>query len=348
MNYYYNKDGKNYGPVTIEELQALAEQGEIQRQTPVIQKGQKEWMRWGSLEDSLVSEAAPVAKPAPAPRRAPKTEPLQLSDKLAFVGKITAVYDKIDGACERLCRGGLAAAPEQYKKKMSLLNGFVGIGTLLCVLCLCIGLGLYQSPLVFLVVMIVGAVLQYISYQMYCAMSPLLFGEKIKLSSMWLPRILAFACVPLILACLGMMFVNSSVSTFMTMIGGMITLLAVAYCSLGCSNTFVEINQEGIVPGRELINLVRFLVRVFFTTVHVLTPVYMLLASLVLLLHDKKELFAADPMSLLFSMFGTFAGGVAYALPIAVLPIITLPLFYLNSFLPDFAESFFTRGDNKS
>lgn len=346
MKYYYNKDGVNHGPVTIEELCALAEQGEIQKQTPVIEKGKKEWMRWRALEEMYMSGGRvgdPVNQPA---RKAP--EPIKdtpaLAEKLAFVSKITRVYDKIDGACEKLCRGGYVNSPELYKQNLSLLNGLVGVGTLLCILCYCSANGVYQNVGIFLAVLAGGAVVQYISYQMYCAMLPLLFGSKIKLSSMWLPRILAFACVPLILACVFGAFAGGGAVWFLTMLGGLFTLAGVGYYCLNCTNLSVKICQDDVVPGRELINLVRFLVRVVFTTLHVLTPVYMLLTSLILLIGEKKEMMTAGN---LLDMFSDMRA-MPVTLAVAVLPIILLPLFYICSFIPDFVESFFTRSDNKS
>lgn len=345
MKYYYNKDGVNYGPVTIEELRALAAQGEIQKQTPVIEKGKKEWMRWRALEESFVNEKPSIEHEVHTPQSKPepKADPVSLADRFAFIGKITCVYDKIDGLCEKLCQGKLVGDTEQYIKNLSLLNGLVGVGTLLCALCYCWAEDLFTNMASLLVVLLGGVVLQYISYQMYCAMLPLLFGSKIKLSSMWLPRIIAFACVPVVLAGVVGAIFWGGINMFLLMLGVIFTFVCMGYYCLNCKKLFVELSQSNVVPGREFLNLVRFLVRVVFITLHVLTPVYMLLASLILLFIDKKA-------ALSYHSFGSFAAdsvASSIALYAAVLPLILLPLFYIFSFIPDFLEAVFARNDNK-
>lgn len=365
MKYYYNKDGKNHGPVTLEELRALAAAGEIQRQTPVIQVGKKEWMRWGALQDSLESEPAeePAAKPqrpAESPRPATRvnisraavvedaSEPA--AERFAFIGKITRVYDMIDTLCDKICflPGGLVDTPEQCKKNLSFLNGIVGIGTLLCVLCLCLGNGFYQNLGLFLGLLLGGAVVQYVCYQMYSAMLPLLFGKKIKLSSLWLPRTLTLVSALLILGCVGMMLINTTLSDALMWLSVILYLAGMAYSCTNCRRLTVDESPEEVVPGREFLNIFRFLTRVSFATLHVLTPVWMLLSALMLLLGGQAGKFPPGMTpSVDHLFFLVMDKNIVYALVISVLPVITLPLFYFSCFIPDFLESFFTAGDTK-
>ena len=361
MKYYYNKDGKNYGPVTIEELFALAEQGEIQPQTPVIAAGTKEWTSWGALQESLQGEPEPA--PAPAPQRpAAAARPrvaarpsakaaASASDKGAFINKIPQVYDMIDRMCEKICYlpGGVVDTPEQYKKNLSFLNAIAGVGTILCVICFILANGLYLNIGVLLGLLVAGAVIQYICYQMYSAMMPLLFGKKIKLSSLWLPRTLALFCVLLILAYVLLNLKDTGISSFLMNLGPVLILLGVGYSCVNCTKLSVEVCPEDVVPGREFLNLGRFIARVVFTTVHVLTPFYMILAALALLFSGQKDMLPPGVTPGFDSVFMLATKhSIENAFMIAVLPIFTLPLFYLFSFIPDFFESFFTKGDSKS
>lgn len=62
--YYYHTGGKNYGPVTREELEALAAAGDIIGRTPVIEVGSKVWTRWRLLN---APDAAEAELPPPPP-----------------------------------------------------------------------------------------------------------------------------------------------------------------------------------------------------------------------------------------------------------------------------------------
>ncbi|MCQ2364172.1 MAG: GYF domain-containing protein [Akkermansia sp.] len=66
MRYLYHLSEGNKGPVTFEQLQALAQAGTIDNMTPVLAEGAREWSRW------LFIKNAPQGTPAPAPT--PKKE----------------------------------------------------------------------------------------------------------------------------------------------------------------------------------------------------------------------------------------------------------------------------------
>ena len=68
MRYLYHLSEGNKGPVTFEQLQALAQAGTIDNMTPVLAEGAREWSRW------LFIKNAPQGTPAPAPAPAPKKE----------------------------------------------------------------------------------------------------------------------------------------------------------------------------------------------------------------------------------------------------------------------------------
>lgn len=69
MRYLYHKSGSNVGPVSFEELQALAAAGTIDGMTPVLAEGSKAWSRWLFIKD------APQNTPAPEPVLPKKEEP---------------------------------------------------------------------------------------------------------------------------------------------------------------------------------------------------------------------------------------------------------------------------------
>ena len=360
MKYYYNKDGKNNGPITIEELRALAEQGVIQPQTPVIGVGKKEWTRWGVLVKSLANEEAasatpqqnapaarPVLKVSSAPRvttTAPVASAAQPSGMNAFVDKITRTYEAIDRMCEKICYLPGGDTQEQYKKNLGFLNAIVGVGTLLSVICLALTNGLYHNIGIFLGVLLTGAVIQYICYQMYSAMQPLLFGNKIKLSSLWLPRTLALSCVLLLLGFITFKLKNTELSAFTMNLGPILLLAGISYSCVNCTKLSVELRPEDVVPGHEFINLFRFIMRVLFTTVHILTPLFMILAAAALLfIKQKFELPAGEPFEPIYLLMILDNPDIKQALLFATLPIFTLPLFYICAFIPDFLESAFKR-----
>lgn len=368
MKYYYNKDGKNYGPVTLEELIALAEKGEILNQTPVIEVGKKEWMRWAKLAETLQSEPEPEPEPAPAPAPAPAPRPALRAtaprpapraaaprpapraqqaagvDVGSIISKIHQVYESVDRICEKICSlpAGLTGTPEKYRKTLTDLGAAAGVGTLICALSIIVSYGLYQNVGVMVAMLLVGAVLQYICYQMYNAMIPLLFSNKIKLSSLWLPRTLALLCALLTLGYLVFTFQDMQISTFVVNLGIILLLLMVSFSCVNCTKFSVELSPEEVVPGQELINLFRFLTRIIFTTVHLLTPLYMILAAIgIMFMEQKFGMPKGVPMD--FSSLFFLVAGDTLLLGIAVLPIFTLPLFYVCSFIPDFIESFFNR-----
>lgn len=66
MRYLYHLSEGNKGPVTFEQLQALAQAGTIDNMTPVLAEGAREWSRWLFIKDT--------PQGAPTPTTAPKKE----------------------------------------------------------------------------------------------------------------------------------------------------------------------------------------------------------------------------------------------------------------------------------
>lgn len=85
MRYLYHLSEGNKGPVTFEQLQALAQAGTIDNMTPVLAEGASEWSRWLFIKNAPQGATAPAPAPkkeAPAPvaalnRPTAKPEPKQ-------------------------------------------------------------------------------------------------------------------------------------------------------------------------------------------------------------------------------------------------------------------------------
>lgn len=367
MKFYYNLNGSNKGPVTLEELRALAEKGEIQPQTPVIESGKKEWMRWAQLEQSL--ESPKSAAGAPVQPAAPKkpvlvvhTTPLTAKQQAvspgapeqkesSFCAKIDSVYDKVDAALAKVCTlpKGLADTPEQSMKSMRVLNSFVGLGTLVCVLAFCLANGLYVNIKLLGALLLAGVVLQYICYQLYKAMSPLLVGRKIKLSSMGVPHSLALICLVGIAGELYELVNVKDIREAVNMPIFLILFAGVGYVSINARKFFVTLVPEGFSPGREMINITRFIICTLFTALHVLTPALMLIAAILLLANGHSGFkpsgnFVADMSSALKML----KDSSLFTIMAIVLPILSMFGFCLTSVIPDVLESIFSANDRKN
>lgn len=366
MKYYYNLEGKNNGPVTLEELQALVEKGVIQPHTPVIESGKKEWMRWEKMAQTLgvaaklpkkptrlAFSAAPQLRPTlqPTAAPAPQAAAAPASQETSFIYKIASVYDKVDAMFAKVCRLPERAAdsPEYCVRMQQVLSSIVGVGTLMCVLMFCLANGLYESIKLLGTLLLFGAVLQYICYQMYCAMAPLLLGRKIKLSSMGMPRTLAILCAVGILVGLYLLVQTETLSDAASRLMIILLLAGMGYAAINAPKLFVTIVPEEVAPGREMINHVRFIIRVFIIALHALTPILMLLA-LISFMANGQEGF--EPSGSLMGMLGMAVElgrkTPIWAFVVAVLPVLNFIGFCLISLIPDMLDAIFAAGDHKN
>ena len=357
MNYYYNKDGKNIGPVNMEELKALAEKGEIGPKTPVIESGKKIWMRWEALSgtEEKMGGTAPTM-PHLKTGRATGLRPTSLSRQsqtnhergssdgiMCFFDEITKIYEKIDAFLMKICYlpEGMADTPEICEKHLRFLSAPVGVSVLLCIISFCLANEVYESVKLTALILGAGCVLQYLCYQLYNAMIPLLLGKKIRLSSMRMPKVVAMICAVLILATVwwATKVPELKVKDLLLMIICVIYLAGVGYVCLNSQKLFVAITPKDVVPGREMVNLIRFTLRAIFTALHVLTPVLMILTALMILTSGTDTIYSFSPE--VVARIGLLAYG-------AFLPIVTFFTFCLSSMIPDFMETIFAASDRNN
>ena len=378
MKYYYNIDKKNNGPVTKEELESLAEKGIINEKTPVIEVGGKVWSRWGTISapaKSAAPAAAPVKKPilsaasiqvgSPAMQAAPVAAAPSAGGASPFADMIHAVYAKIDHAMEpKNAAEAAAEGLDGMEKKFSSKAARVGIFTLVCFLTLGLANGMYKSlPALFFLVLY-GCVVQYLSYQAYRAMTPLLFGKKIKLSSMGAVRMLAIMCIVPILDDVGGIINALSgdgdikvkeflVSTIPNIID--ICLYAgICYGFFNAKRFFVVIEPQSVSPGRELVNLVRVILRAVFSALHTLAPALIILAAIMIAASGSPDTVYPESVGDCLSLVTKMVEHM-YRFPtalvdinLAILPIYTLICCYVLSLVPDLLESILSLGDHKN
>ena len=358
MSYYYNKGGKNNGPVSMEELKALAEKGEIGPKTPVIESGKKVWMKWEVLSQATerATDSAAHENPHPKMTRSGGLRPtssrqfrVQRGEELpsgimGFFDKVTGFYDKIDAFLTKICDlpEGIADTSVACEKRMRFLSAPVGVSTLLCVIFFCLASEVYDmSGKLTACILGAGCVLQYLCYQLYNAMIPLLLGKKIRLSSMRMPKVVAILCAAFILLSIwgATQVPELRVKDLFQVLIGIIFLAGVGYVCLNSQRLFVVVTPGDVVPGREMINLLRFILRATFTALHILTPVLMLLTAGMILTsgNDQMGFLSIDEIERAgLSVIGT------------VLPIITFFGFCLLSLIPDFMEALFAASDHNN
>ncbi len=352
--YYYNRDGRNNGPVSLEELKELAMKGEINGKTPVIKVGTKEWVKWEALASASAGQGVHPAAGASAPKPVMKAVVLQPAEqeveRQGLGSKITQVYERINDFLTRACvlPTGLADTPEQCERSLNFLNAPVGVGTLLCVVCLILGNSIYENITLTAGLLLAGCVVQYICYQLYRVMTPLLLGRKIKLSSMGVPWAVMMISLLLALKYLREIFLEDGVSGVMGDIMLVLFYAGVSYVCVNAQKLFVTVVPRDVTPGRELVNYARFTLRALFMALHVLTPLLMLISALTLLTGDiagMRIVFsfvrALNDFNIMRLLNNTIevAGGI--------LPIVTLFLFCVFSLLLDIVEAIFAAGDAK-
>ena len=197
-------------------------------------------------------------------------------------------------------------------------------------------------------------------------MIPLLFGKKIRLSSIRIPKMVAMVCavtcVVLILSFVlllfgGMYMVTQApelqvgdlflgLSMLFLILFFAIYFAGVGYVSINSHKLFVIITPKAVVPGREMVNYERFFIRVTFMVLHALTPVLMLLTTFALLTQGS--------LGQLISMvdheneWSQISGNLSLVLAILTfsLPLITFFSFCLSSMIPDFMETIFAASDH--
>lgn len=318
MNYFYNQNGQNQGPVTFDELRKLAGEGTISGKTPVIEEGGAQWTRYAALDGSNL----------PSPPSG------------GTLDNLLNINDRIDRFLARILRVP-AKVPQGDEPRLQLLGQWGRILSLVVwAAFLVIGLGLGSGkdatvPLALSAGMglTAGFFAQYVFYQMYAMTSSLLVGQKIVLSSMAHARLLAMLSIALTLVFIYALLTATgfpAVALYLCL-----TLLGAAMVVLffNADQFLVSLQPGKVSPGREFNNVIRLVLRGFFFSFHLITPVAIALAALAM----------ATSFSLIDSVSGVY--GALYTILLA--PVVTFFGLCVTSWIFDLFDSLFALGEPK-
>jgi len=341
MNYYFNIDGRNKGPVSEQELRQLAARGVIRPGTPVIAEGGRQWKRFRELfpqEEARYGGQGGVNLP-PAPGSG------------NLMGSFLSLNKGIDKLLTR-CLKLPECFPKTDAKRRELMDkeaGVVGLAIWLSYALLGLGIGcaLSQGGMVLAFLLggiLIGFIVQYIAYQLYVITNPLLLGQKIVLSSLGFPHLLGSVCLAATLAQIVMVFCSSDAAGMLRWLCGALVSVGMCYLCFNADKLMVEVRPTDVSPGREFNNTIRFLLRSVFTVAHLLAPVLMVLAALgVTLTQCFGESGPAGPMGSLQSLANMLEMGVIVAV-LVHLPLVTWLGLCLSSWVFDLLDGLFAMG----
>jgi hypothetical protein len=141
-------DGKQYGPITADQLREWIAQGRADAQTQVFVEGQTEWTTLGQLPEFAPALAAAVPiRPVPStfpPAAPPSTSPVAMAGfilgLLSLFGSCCCCYG-LPFSIPGLIVSGVALA--QLRKENQGGKGLAVVGLVLSLLGILIGLGLF-------------------------------------------------------------------------------------------------------------------------------------------------------------------------------------------------------------
>lgn len=276
MNYYYNIDGRNEGPVSEQELHQLAARGLVRPGTPVIEVGGSQWKRYRDIAPQ--DNAAPrywgnTMPPAPGTGN--------------LMGRFLSINNGIDKLLSRLLKlpGCFPETDDKRRELMDKEAGVAGLAIWLSYALLGLGAGSALSSggsvlLGLLGGVLVGFIVQYVAYHLYTITNSLLLGQKIVLSSMGFPRLLGSVSLAVALALVVMVFCSDDAGDMLSTLCGALVAVGMSYLCFNADKLMVEIRPSDVSPGREFNSTIRFLLRSVFTVAHLLAPALMVLAAL--------------------------------------------------------------------
>ena len=242
----------------------------------------------------------------------------------------------------------IGSDPDTQNRQLDKLASIVGLSIFLSYILVSIGAMCAKQFLLVPVIWLVGFIIQYICYQFYTMTQSLITGPKITLSSMGVPRLIGVCClVGVIVQVIFALFTVRSFGGFFEAVLGILPNLTMIFICYSADKLFVEIKQGEVSPGRELNNLLRFIVRASVTVLHILTPVLTLLAalSLTFTIGSIPSMMGAGASG--FAILGNIAmlaGVVGSSMVVINLPIITWCIFCFSSWIFDLLDAIFSLG----
>jgi len=166
-------DGREYGPISAEQLRQWIGQGRANAATSVLPEGASEWKPLGSLPEFSMLFAGPAPQPAsaPAPMPMPVTPTVfptstiqpKRTNGFAIAGLVLGIFSIVFCFCccnglpfsipgiifSFVALGQISAHPEQYESRSMAIIGIVlcCLSFLIAVIFLCLGIfgGVWQS-----------------------------------------------------------------------------------------------------------------------------------------------------------------------------------------------------------
>lgn len=340
MNYYYSIKGQAQGPVSGEELDRLLAEGVIKPGTPVIEVGGTEWSRYSAVR----------AGNSPVP-------PPPADEKESVLTKLMRINSWVDVALDKVLRMP-SFVPTDYEGRMKGLSAIAGINGLLTWLGLIVSfaiVGLQLSVgymfLGLLIGLIYGFVVQYVGYQVFTITNSLLIGQTVTLSSSRFPRMVGILMllVTLVIIITTLIDVDSFGDILMMLIVALPCVVMVYLC-MNAEGLLIEVSPKEVSPGREFNNSLKFLLRAFFAALHLLTPVLVVLASLMIVSLAIDFGSASSEYGMGFGggfMFEALIASLTTSVALMHLPFITWLALCLTSWILDFYDSIFSLGSKK-
>ncbi|MBQ8517284.1 MAG: DUF4339 domain-containing protein [Akkermansia sp.] len=336
MRYYYSIKGEAKGPVEEEELDALAEEGVIKTNTPVIEVGGKEWSRYSSLR--------------PGKETIPQPPPIQ---KTSVMEKLFYVNTWVDKVIAKIFRFP-SFIPKDYEGRMQGMEKMANVTALaIWVSAIFAGMGVGSASgeaggLVGGAIggVIYGFVAQYIAYQFYLMLNSLIIGQPVVLSSSRFPKLMGIlmTAVTLIVAIATLaMAAKGGVGGILLALCAVLPCVVLIYLCMNAEGVLVRVSPGEVSPGREFNNCLKFNVRAICAAVHLLTPVISVLAALSLFFTTLSMHSGSGGLASLGIL--TVAGPVVVGL--IHLPIVTWLFLCLSSWLLDLLDSIFSLGGVK-
>ncbi len=338
MNYFYNLDGQNRGPVSLEELHDLARRGVIRTKTPVIEQGGSQWSRYGQLTTPEAGSPLPPAVP-------PASLFARLLEMNPALDRMTARLFRLPSVVPR--------GDEEKLRQMNRLAGIAGLAIWAAQIVVALGMagspaaGDFPAAAFLLVGLLVGFAAQYVAYQMYIMTNSLIIGQKIALSSLGFPRLLGALFLIGSLALLFALLTASGSAAIFSRLCGLLVCVASCYLCFNAEELTVSVEPGKVSPGREFNNVIRFLLRNFFAVLHLLAPVLMILAALGLAvsLSGSPEPSSFGPYRSSPSPLDTLGANLLLSFLIYV-PLFNFIGLCLTSWLFDLFDAFFSPGGN--
>lgn len=337
MRYYYSIKGEAKGPVEEEELNALAEEGIIKANTPVIEVGGQKWSRYSELRPGKVLIPQPPAV-----------------QRTSVIGKILSINTWVDKVLDKIFRFP-SFIPKDYEGRMQSMEKMANI-TALAIwgssIFVGMGVGCASGEAGGLVGgailgVIYGFVAQYIAYQFYLMLNSLLIGQPVVLSSARFPKLMGILMMAVTLlvaiATLGMA-AKGGLGGILLALCAILPCVVLIYLCMNAEGLLVRVSPGEVSPGREFNNCLKFNVRTICTAVHLLTPIMSVLAALSLFFTTISMNSGSGGFAALGVL--TVAGPVVVAL--IHLPIVTWLFLCLSSWLLDLLDSIFSLGGSKN